>query len=324
MEMEKIIADFPKQMKIGLNLSENIKIKGDFKNIIICGMGGSALPGDILSCWEPKIKIPFYVHRGYGLPFYTTKNSLIISISYSGNTEETISALKEAIKRRLKVAVITSGGELEKIAEKNKLPLVKIPSGIPPRLAVGYQFSALAGILINSNIVLNKKSELISVADKLEKTEQEKEAMKIAKKLKDKIIIIYASNRFKQIARIWKISFNENAKIPAFYNYFSELNHNEMIGFTQKISNKFQIIILKSKDDNPRILKRMKLFTNIFRAKKTISIKSIDIREGSLLFKIFSTIILGDRISYYLAREYKIDPEPVKIVEDFKKKLKRT
>ena len=145
----------------------------------------------------------------------------------------------------------------------------------------------------------------------------------VAKKLVNKVPLVYASNKFKCLARIWKIKFNENSKIPAFYNYFPELNHNEMVGFTQinKKNNAFHVIILRDKNDHLRSLKRMKFFANLMKT-KGIEVDFIEIKNGDLLFKIFSTLLLGDWVSYYLALEYKVDPTPVKIVEEFKKKLK--
>jgi len=326
MEMKKIISQMPSQFKTGLASAKAIRIKGKFENIIVPGMGGSALPVEVLRAWGIKTKIPVISHRGYGLPFCAGKKSLIIPISYSGNTEETVSALKEALKRKLKTAIITSSGKLEKIAKKNNLPLAKIPLGIPPRLAIGYQFSALFSILKNSKIVEgNKEKEIILLKNELEKIANglEKEGKSIAKKLKGKIILVYASNQFKQLAKIWKISFNENAKTPAFYNYFPELNHNEMVGFEGGMNRYFKIIILESGNDEKRIKKRISLFVKIAKKKK-IGIFSVKIKEGSPLFRVFSTIILGNWSSYYLALENKVKPGPVKIVEEFKKELNAT
>ncbi len=329
--MRKIILNFPNQFKRGQKRAGSIEIKGEFDNIIICGMGGSALPANILISYlrdlilKSKLSpLPVYIHRSYNLPPQTTEKSLVISISYSGNTEETISALKAAVEKKLKTVAITTNGKIEKICQKNNIPLVKIPSGIQPRSATGYLFSALIKILEKTEILEgNESKQLLELGKKLEKTNLENQGKKIAGRLKGKIPLIYASNRLKSLARIWKIKFNENSKIPSFYNYFPELNHNEMVGFEDiEKSKNFHIIILRDKErDLPRIQKRMELFAGLVKEKK-VEVEFIDIKKGALLYKIFSTLILGDWISYYLALQRGIDPAPVKIVEQFKKKLK--
>lgn len=322
--MKKIITDFPKQFEEALELAKNTKVKGKFENIVICGLGGSALPGDILVCWlkDSKKLLPIYIHRDYNLPPQAGKNSLIMCISYSGNTEETISALKEAIKKNLNIAGIATGGKMEEICRQNNIPFVKIPSGIQPRSALGYIFTSVAKILINSEVIENKTKEIKQLVKDLKKTNQEKQGKEIANILVNKIPLVYSSNDFKCIARIWKIKFNENSKVPSFFNYFPELNHNEMVGFSQTKNSNFHVFILKDKKEDKRNLKRMDLFASIVK-EKGIKVDFISIKEGNTLFKIFSTLLLGDWISYYLALNYKIDPTPVKIVEDFKKKMNK-
>lgn len=318
--MRDVIVNFPKQFEEALEFSKNISVKGSFENVIISGMGGSALAADILINWI-KPRVPVYIRRDYGLPSQTNKKSLVVSISYSGNTEETISALNEAVDRKIKTAAIASNGKIEAICRKHNIPMIRIPYGIQPRSAIGYMFTSLATLLANSKIIANKSEEISELAKELKKLDQAQKAKELAEKLVNKIPLIYSSSRFKSLARNWKIKFNENSKIPAFYNYFPELNHNEMVGFSQiKKTADFHIIILKDKDDHPQNIKRMKLFAELMES-KGMGVDFVSIKEGSLLFKIFSTLVLGDWVSYELALKYGIDPTPVKIVEEFKKKL---
>jgi glucose/mannose-6-phosphate isomerase len=324
--MRQVIVDFPLQLKIGLDLAENIRVSGDFKNIIFCAIGGSALPINVLNSII-KTTIPIYIHRDYGLPSWANKESLIICISYSGNTEEGLSSLKEAIDKNLKVITIASGGKFEELARQNNLLFAKIPSGIQPRLAIGYIFSTAVKILINAGILKDIAFEVLDLAEDLRNInlELEKEGKKIANKITKKIPIIYSSNNFSIVARIWKIKFNENSKIPSFFNYFPELNHNEMVGFTgiKKLGAKnFALIILKDESDHERIKKRMKLTANLIK-KSGVKVEFIDIKNGSLMFKIFSTLLLGDWVSYYTALNQKINPTPVNMVEDFKKQMSK-
>ncbi len=328
--MRKIILDSPKQFSVGLKAAEDIKIKGNFENVIVSGMGGSGLPGKMLKQFAShlKIKIPVYIHSDYNLSPDANKKSLMIAISYSGNTEETISSFKQAKKRGIKLAAICSGGELEKLSKKNRIPLARIPEGVQPRMALGYQFSALIKILSNAKIANFKQSELSSLEKKINSKNIENKAKEMVKKLKGKIPIIYSSADWQILSYIWKISFNESSKIMAFNNIFPELNHNEMVGYTNckaQFPNKksgFCVIIIRDlKNDNPDILKRMKLTAGLIKKRNT-PVDFINLESRNFFEKIFSNILLANFTAYYLALEYKIDPEQVKIIEDLKAKLK--
>ena len=318
--MKQVIIDSTQQLKKGLDLAKDIKIEGDIKNIVICGIGGSALPADIVNA-VAKLNAPLYIHRSYNLPAAAHENSLVICISYSGNTEETLSALKEAIDKKYKVIGICAGGKVEELCNANNIPLVKIPSGIQPRCATGYIFSALVQLLANMGLVGDLSKQVIETSNQLTAINSllEKEGKKLAKKVAGNIPVVYSSDSFKAVAMIWKIKFNENAKIPAFYNYFPELNHNEMVGYTglKKLGAKFQALMLQDLAEHERILKRMKLTSAIMK-KSGAKVEMITMQEGSYLFKMFSTLLLGDWASYYTALANNVDPTPVKMVEEFK------
>lgn len=318
--MRETILNFPKQFKEGIERAKDIRVEGRFENIIICGMGGSALPADLLLIFFNDLKLPLYIHRSYNLPPQATKESLIICISFSGNTKETISAFKEAQERKLKAAAITAGGELAKSAKKYNTPLVFLPSvKIQPRWAIGYLFGALIKVLSNSGIIEDNSDEILKIAEKLKPLELETQGKSLAEKLVGKIPLVYASNKFKSLARIWKINFNENSKIMAFWNYFPELIHNEIVGYGN-LKN-FHVIMLRDSDDHPKIFKAMDLTADLLR-QKGIEVDFVELEKKNVLEKVFNNLILSDWVSYYLAKEYKIDPAPVEIVEEFKKKLK--
>lgn len=323
--MEKIILNFPKQFRIGIESSRDLKIAKNFTKVCICGMGGSALPANLLFTLgqEYKLNLNLAIQRDYSLPFFVDKKTLIVCISYSGNTEETLFCAKEAIKKQLKLVFISSDGKLEKIAKKYNLFLAKVPSGLPPRMALGYQLGALIGILKKANLIKESfLKEFVLLEEKLNPISFKKMGKELAKKLKNKIPLIYASNKTKILARIWKIKFNENTKIPAFWNYFPELNHNEMVGFTNKINKNFFLVILQDKDDHPRNKKRMKLTLDILK-KYGINGEIIKVKGKSFLERMFNSILLSDWTSFYLAKIYQIDPLPVKMVEEFKQKMKK-
>ncbi len=322
--MREVITKSPEQLTNGLDLAKNIKIEGVFKNVIVCGVGGSALPANILNS-VVVTKIPLLVHRDYNLPASANEDSLVVCISYSGNTEETVSALEKAIHKNITAVAIATGGKIEKICEEHNVALTKIPAGIQPRSATGYLFSALATILTNCGIIDDISEDILNTARELEKRNPalEKEGKALAKKIAKKIPIVYASNNFKAAARIWKIKFNENSKIPAFHNYFPELNHNEMVGFTNsKNVSGFYVLIIKDAQDHPRTLKRMDLMSSILK-KKGVKNSFIETVEGSMALKLFEVLLLGDWTSYYIAINNKIDPTPVEMVEEFKMMLNK-
>lgn len=325
--MRKVILDFPKQFKVGVRAA--YKVPRSFlhfkpSNIIICGMGGSAFPGEIFKTVNNGLRLtnlPILIHRDYGLPREAEKKSLIICISYSGNTEETLSAAKESHKKKIKLINIASGGRLIEFSKRNKLPFAKIPFGISPRFAFGYQLASLYKILLNLKLVKNIERDLLRLEKILTPAKIETSGQKLAKKIIGKIPLIYSSGDRRLLSYIWKIQFNENAKMPAFHNVFPELNHNEMTGIgeckTKNIRKKFICLILREKKENPRTLKRMRILSQIFR-RRGIKTIFIDIKEGKLLEKMFSSILLAYWTSYYAAIYQELDPTPVELVEEFK------
>ena len=327
--MRQIILDFPNQFRTGAKAAKNIHPKISAlvekpENIIICGMGGSGLPGDILVALRP---LDIFVHKSYGLPPQAGNASIVICISYSGNTEETLSAFTEALNRNLPLIAITTGGKLEKLCKKYQVPLVKIPKPlIPPRLALGLQFSAILQILADYNLLEETYiEEILKVGANLKPEKFENQGKVLAKKIFGKIPLVYTSELFWVVGLIWKNSLNETAKILAINNYFPELNHNETVGLWRinemQISNdELSVIILKDPAGHPRILKQMKITKDILN-REGIKVDFINIKGKTKIEKFFSSVILGYWTSYWLALEYKIDPTPVKTIQELKRRL---
>ena len=310
-----VIKDFPRQCREALDLPRGISVSGEVTSIVVIGMGGSAVGGDLLKSYLHDTKIPVFVVRDYKVPEFVDDYTLVFAVSYSGNTEETLSALKDAKEKGAKIIGITSGGKLEEECEK----VIKVPSGLQPRAALAYLFFPMLGVLHNSGIVSVKNSELnemLAIIKNAEKLNSEGEAL--AKKIKEKIPIVYASQLLEPVAFRWKTQMNENAKMPCFYNVFSEMNHNEIAGY-QGMDRKFVAVLLKDKHDNERVKKRMEICKGLMGER--VNVEEADVKGESLLARMISTIYLGDFVSYYLAVWNRVDPSPVKIIESLKKKL---
>ena len=313
--MLQVIKDFPKQCREALGLPKGISASGEINNIVIAGMGGSAMGGDLLKIYLSNTNIPVYVNRDYKVPNFVDENSLVFAVSYSGNTEETLSALNAAKEKKAQIIGITSGGKLAEECEK----VVNIPSGLQPRAALGYLFFPMLGILHNTNIIRVKNDELNEMMDILKQTDKfNEQGEELSKKLKEKIPIIYASEALGAIAFRWKTQINENAKMPAFYNVFSEMNHNEIAGY-KSMDHKFSVVMILDKNDNDRVKKRMNICKEIM--EEYVEVEEVETQGESLLARMFSAIYLGDYVSYYMALWNRVDPSPVDIIEGMKKKL---
>ncbi|HFC36188.1 MAG TPA: bifunctional phosphoglucose/phosphomannose isomerase [Candidatus Moranbacteria bacterium] len=333
--LRKVILQEAEQIKVGLSLAENVKPQGDFKSITISGMGGSALPADILDILvkdflrksesQDDIKRYFEIYRNrtYHLPEEAYDKSLNVVCSYSGNTEETISSLREVVKNKLPCVALSNGGMVEKICQENNIPHIQIPypfENFQPRIATGYFVFAIWKILQNIGIVGEVVSDEIVANLEKKIVETEEYGQGLAQKIFRKTPIVYSTDKFKALAMVWKIKFNENSKTPAFWNYFSEVNHNEMVGFTNPQAD-FHFIMLRDKAGHPQNIKRMEVMAKLLK-KNNLDSEIIDIEGGEIVEKVFSTLYLGDWVSYYLALEYETDPTPVQMVEEFKKLIK--
>lgn len=336
--MRRVILDFPKQFRAGLYAAERITLPALRLRspVVICGMGGSASVGDLFKLWMRHEYMGFseyevIIHRGYGLPKLETKHfaegmwePLIVVISYSGNTEEALSAYHAAAQKHLPVIAMSTGGKLKDVTQKAGTPFVQIPkTGIQPRSSFGYQFGALAALLKNLGVMDSKNRHVASLAVSLKPSNFEATGKKLAKNLLGTVPVIYASDAWKELAQVIKIKFNEHAKWPAFWNFFPELNHNEMVGFASltnakpKSLNSFHIVILRDANDHPRTKKRMTLTAQLLK-KNGIQTTIVELTGRTILEKIFNALLVGDWAAYHHALLRGVDPSPVDMVEEFK------
>lgn len=313
-----IIQAFPQQVEEAQQLSKKIKVKGKYDAIVVCGMGGSGIPADILQTIVDEKQV--FVAKDYYLPKNLPKKTLAVIISYSGNTEEALSCYEEARKRKLGIFAVTSGGKLEELCKKSRHPFVKIPAGLPPRAGTGYLFFGMLFVLQNSKIIKNRTKDVNEMLSLVRDLRISRQAFVIAKFMANKVPIIYSSHQLRAAAYRWKCQVNENAKQPAFYNVYSEMNHNELEGY-HLIKKDFCVIQLYDEKDNRQIRKRMEICKKIMG--KKVKVLDVYVKGESLLARLFYAFLLGDYSSYYLALINKEDPTPVKVIEDLKKELAR-
>ena len=321
--MKDTIIKFPEQFQEGFDAAKETgkELAGKkFKEILICGMGGSALPGELVKLLIPflKIKIPVRVHKDYGLPPFVQKDSLIICISYSGNTEETLSAFKEALGK-FSLVCVTSGGQLEKLSRQEGIPLALLPQKTAPRMALGYQFAALIQILENIKIISGSKEAILKAAASAEAEKIEERGKELAETIYGKIPTVLSSKKYFALAYIFKILLNENSKIPAFCNVFPELDHNEIQAFKEK-EERVLALILKAEDDQERIQKRMQATAEIIG--RSSQVEFVEIAGQDIFEKIIDSLLLFYWTSFHIAQKKHIDPLENGLIDELKEKLK--
>lgn len=333
--MYSLIKKFPEQVEeavtIGNATSPRLAVS-NVRNIVLSGLGGSAIGGDLLKSYLAReLKIPFVVNRHYTLPGFVDKNSLVIISSYSGNTEETLSSFKEAQKRGAKILCISSGGEVEKLAKKRKSPIITIPGGLPPRAALGYSFFPLLIALGKLGLIRNKRQEINETLTMLKRKSDEygtpdaasNKAMQIAEQLRHRIGVIYSSTeRFDAVATRWREQMAENGKSLMFSHVLPEMNHNELVGWkalTDQMQ-EMQVILLRDQDDHPRVKVRMDITRGLI-AERTQHITEVWSEGTSPLTRMFSLVYLGDWVSFFLAILHGINPTPVDVIDYLKNEL---
>lgn len=331
-DLRQAIYDSPKQFAVGFQLAKDVKIEGNFQRVVFYGEGGSAFPASITRIIAAnkryvtgELPIAFFQNYTYLLTPDSSRDALNVFCSYSGNTEETISTLTQAIEAGIPAIAMASGGKVEEICKEHNVPFVKLPvpyEGFQPRMGTGYFVGAMLQVLANHGLTVDFKNEITKSAAGFESRMEgfEKVGMELAAKVAGKTPVVWANQTFKELARIWTIKFNEHAKNPAFFNFFSELNHNSMIGYSH-LGNQYFAIMLKDPADDPRNHKRYDVTAGIL---KEVGMESeiLEITGETVFEKLFNSIYLADFVGYYLAEKNGVDPTPVDMVEEFKKRLK--
>lgn len=301
-------------------------------NVVVAGMGGSALAALLAKVWlKPDLPEPLEIIRGYQLPNYVDHDTLVIASSYSGNTEETVDCLQQAMAKGAQVAVIASGGKLVQIADSNDIAYVLLPSGIQPRYGVIYNLCALLALMANFGIVSNQKlEEVVAMADWLQSETAKwgadvpaasNYAKHLALRAVGKTAVFYGGELTAPVAYKWKISWNENAKNLAFWNEYPEFNHNEFLGWTSHpVEKPFAVFDIVSNLERPQVLKRFMVSDRLLsglRPKPMV----ISLVGDTLIQQMLWGSILADFVSIYVAILNNVDPTPVVLIEKLKSEL---
>lgn len=299
------------------------------QNVVFGGMGGSALGALISQSW-PSFNKPFEISRNYEIPNYVDSGTVFFASSYSGNTEETISALEIAESKKAGIIVITSGGKLAEIAQSKGYPLFLLPSGLQPRHAVLYSLKALLSVTDAIGLSSGAANELASKAEFLNNAikswvpvipTEHNYAKQIALDVIGKSVVVYSGPKLWPAAYKWKISFNENAKHIAWANQYPEFNHNEFIGWTkQPVDKPYAVIDLRSSLEHSRVQKRFEVTEQLLSGVRPHPI-TVQAVGNDLSEQLLWTIALGDFVSIYTALLNGINPTPVDLIEKFKKAL---
>lgn len=305
---------------------------GEIKNIVIAGMGGSALAADMIQVLAAQdIKLPLEVVKGYDLPGYVDNNSLVVVISHSGNTEETLSCYDQAKERGAILSAMSTGGQLISKAQSDGVLHAIVPGGAQPRMSTVYHLRALLKILQLFNTIGDRiYAEIGDSADWLAERIDEwssavptehNYAKQIAHKFAGKTGLFYGGQMTHTLAYKWKISWNETAKNVAFYNQYPEFSHNEFMGWTSHPTEKpFGVLDIKSDFERPRIAERMELTDRMLSGKRPKA-DSLQLVGDSLVRQFLWGLALADMASIYLAILNNVDPAPVALIEKFKQEL---
>lgn len=327
----KVLKESYTQVEYAWNLSIDLSSidTSKVKNIIVTGLGGSAIGGDLMSNFSRNdLKLPYAVNRNYELPAYANETTLVIASSYSGNTEETISALNDAIEKKCQIICVTTGGKIDGIARANKIPVANLLPGFQPRYALWINFFTLLKIFHTLKLVSDQTKVVKQVIDHLkikggEYSRENNESLQFAEKLVGFVPLVYAVSDFTSVvATRMKGQFNENSKLHAFYSNYPELDHNEIMGWESfnAIKMNLKLINILDREYHPQVAKRFQVTTQIIE-KSGCEVVNLESKEKDFRLRLIDLIYLGDWATYYLAVLRGFDPTSIENINYLKEHL---
>lgn len=329
------IRAMPQQCGLAWQRALHFRLPPDYRNfdkIVVLGMGGSAIGGDLLRCLAlEQCATPVFVQRDYTLPRFVDARTLVIASSYSGNTEETLSAFDQALAGPAKKLVLTTGGELKARAVSKGIPTLLIDYRSEPRSALAHSFMPLLAFCQQAGALPDQSAAVEEMARVLEGLGRELDrdvplarnpGKQLAAKLHGRMVLVYSAGFLADAARRWKTQLNENSKAWAFSDLLPELNHNSVVGyeFPPQVGKSAFAVLLRSPLLHPRVLKRYELTADILR-QAGVESQTVEARGQSHLSQMMGLVLFGDYVSYYLALLNGADPAPVKVIDYLKKRL---
>jgi glucose/mannose-6-phosphate isomerase len=335
-KMRGIMLSYPESCLEAFELAEDLegldRIAPVPRNIVFIGMGGSSIGGSLIRAWASEhSRIPIILCQDYHLPTFVDRYSFVVAVSYSGNTEETLSAFVEAVERGSNVVSLASGGKLVEYSDKLGVPCVRVPSGLPPRGALPYLFLPLLSLIKKAGIDLDakEKDDVIEILRRLrnelrpESTFENNRAKQIAFELSGYIPVIYGWGRYVPVAQRIKTQLNENSKIPAFWSMLPEGDHNDVIGWDgdKETSSKFCALVIRDTQEPEEIWNRIESTKRTVLEGSIGKIIELKVTGETPLAKMLAAICLGDFVSLYAAVLRGVDPTPVKVIERLKNEM---
>jgi glucose/mannose-6-phosphate isomerase len=316
--------------QLDLSLSSEVKIEQGAERLCLCGLGGSAMGADILcDHMERTSKVMTSVVRDVVLPEWVDRDTLVVAISYSGNTRETLAMYEEARRRKARMAIITSGGRLRELGKENGDPMVVVPSGLQPRAALGHLLGAAASVLGAaglSTVDRDLRNMLPAIREELracspQVPQEDNLAKQVAVRLHGKIPFIYSSRNIRNAGRRWQTQINENSKMLCLYGELPEADHNQIVGWVDGDRRpECQPVFLRASSDKGMMADIIGASISIFEDFRLDPV-IVDLQSGSALENIMRGIVMGDHVSYYLAMLKGVDPTPVSSISELKKRL---
>ncbi len=325
--MKNLVQNFTKQLQEAKTIASKAIIgpSSQINNIVISGLGGSGIGGSIVAeLVSDYCALPVVINKDYHLPAFVNTSTLLIISSYSGNTEETLSAMEQGISKKAQIVCITGGGKVLELAKQHQYEFIEIPSGFPPRSCIGYSLVQLLRVFVNKGFAdakifadLDKSIQLLDS----ENVSIKKQAEHIAEKLQNKIPVIYSLGSSEAVALDFVSRFNENSKMLCWHHTFPEMNHNELVGWTVNNENLVLLTCLTCFDYS-RTVKRYEICKPLFQ-KYASEVIDIHAKGESKLEQFFYLINIGDWISCYIADLKGIDPVEVNVITHLKDALSK-
>ena len=327
------IKELPQQVRDAWSISQRAAIPpafGDVRSIVVAGMGGSAIGGDLAAALlAGELKVPMSVHRDYGLPAYVGRDTLVIASSYSGNTEETLSAFEDARKRGAKVIAVTTGGRVAELAQAASFPLVTFSYKAPPRATLGYSLTLVLGLLAKAGLARDLSADIdaaladvAKLPERVHEGARSNDAKKLALALAGRVVFVYDAGAMGVMARRVKGQWNENAKNWAAYDVMPELNHNAVVGFPEPAIAKqaLAVLMLRSSADLGRHRVRFEVTKQLL-DQAGIEHHTIELPGRSALSEVLQMTYFTDHVSFYVALLNGADPSPNTSIDFLKDRL---